>query len=173
MRKNYSFSDSLLIVQCFVRKFLKRRCFLNMTIRMFSYQTDDYGRSLVFRNAVLRIPLGQDLFAEDTTCDKHDFHFGMFDSADRFAGILILTKLDEKTIKMRQVGIREDLRGQGFGKQLVAYAEAYARELGFQKIVLNARKNAIAFYLSMSYNAEGEEFFEVGIPHQKMSKQLF
>jgi predicted GNAT family N-acyltransferase len=40
----------------------------------------------------------------------------------------------------------------------------------FSKIILNARKVALPFYLKSGYVIQGDEFEEVGIPHFKMSK---
>ena len=43
---------------------------------------------------------------------------------------------------------------------------------GYTKLVANARKYALKFYLGMDYKIDSEEFIEVGIPHVKISKKI-
>jgi predicted GNAT family N-acyltransferase len=39
-------------------------------------------------------------------------------------------------------------------------------------MVMNARKTAVGFYEKLGYNAKGDEFEEVTIPHFLMEKTL-
>lgn len=73
---------------------------------------------------------------------------------------------------MRQVAIKNEWQGNGVGKKLVLFAERFAYQHSFNKIELNARKTAVAFYLNLGYKTMGNEFAEVGIPHIKMYKNL-
>jgi len=47
-----------------------------------------------------------------------------------------------------------------------------ARELGMQRVQLNAQVQALPFYLSHGFQAEGEEFLDAGIPHRRMWRDL-
>jgi predicted GNAT family N-acyltransferase len=51
-------------------------------------------------------------------------------------------------------------------------SEEVARQRGFDRIVLHARDTAVAFYLRLGYQLEGEPFEEVGILHRRMAKTL-
>lgn len=51
-------------------------------------------------------------------------------------------------------------------------AETYAKNAGYRKIVLNARKTAVGFYEKLGYERKGDMFTEVGIAHFKMLKCL-
>jgi predicted GNAT family N-acyltransferase len=41
-----------------------------------------------------------------------------------------------------------------------------------KSIELHARETAVPFYLNLKYLAIGNQFFEVDIPHFKMTKEL-
>ncbi|MBD0374701.1 MAG: GNAT family N-acetyltransferase, partial [Flavisolibacter sp.] len=43
---------------------------------------------------------------------------------------------------------------------------------GFDILIMHARNPVIEFYKKCGYTIVGEEFFEVGIAHHKMQKQL-
>ena len=85
---------------------------------------------------------------------------------------LVLKPLDEHCIKMRQLAVRESSQGKGFGRELVNYAHSFARERGYAEIVLHARETARGFYEKLGYEAEGDSFTEVGLPHLAMRKKL-
>jgi predicted GNAT family N-acyltransferase len=73
---------------------------------------------------------------------------------------------------MRQVAVKNEFQNMGVGKEMVVYAEKWARDNGYKTMELNARKTAVPFYLKLNYSIEGSEFMEVGIPHSKMLKKL-
>lgn len=73
---------------------------------------------------------------------------------------------------MRQVAVVRELRGQGIGKALVAYAEALARKLGYRRMILHARETAVGFYEKLGYSRVGDRFEEVTIAHWTMEKHL-
>ena len=100
-------------------------------------------------------------------------HLGEFLN-DTLAVCLVLVPSTDAScdITMRQVAEKEAFRGRGIGQALVQYAETIARERGFRCMKLHARKAAVKFYLKMAYTIEGDEFEEVGIPHNHMSKHL-
>ncbi len=132
---------------------------------------DEYEEELQLRDRVLRKPLGLSLFNENLTREVSDFHIGAFDG-NILIGVLILTGLNEKEVKMRQVGVEENWRGRNVGARLVLYAEDFAKKQGYRKVVLSARKSVVGFYERLEYQKTGTEFIEVAIPHQKMQKEL-
>jgi predicted GNAT family N-acyltransferase len=52
------------------------------------------------------------------------------------------------------------------------FAENIARDLGYKKLCMHARKTAVGFYQKLGYGIAGEEFVEVTIPHFIMEKAL-
>ena len=142
-----------------------------METRQIEFDSSDYHKALVLRDEVLRKPLGMSLFDENLTMEATDVHFGAFVN-DRLIAVLLLTKLTDTDIKMRQVAVDENFRSLKAGSKLVQIAETYAKNAGYRKIVLNARKTAVGFYEKLGYERKGDMFTEVGIAHFKMLKCL-
>ena len=80
--------------------------------------------------------------------------------------------LSTTKLKMRQVVVAQDWQGRGIGKELIEFAENFAKSKGYQLIEANVRQTAMGFYESMDYQKQGKEFVEVGIPHMKVEKKL-
>ena len=100
-----------------------------------------------------------------------DIHIGAF-KGNILTGILILTPVDDKTVKMRQEGVDTDYQNLGIGTSLVQFSETLAINMGYEKITMHARKTAIDFYVKLGYETIGEEFSEVSVPHFKLTKNL-
>jgi len=143
----------------------------DIDIREIKYQTEDYNQELKLRDQVLRKPLGLSLYDENLKAEKDDFHIGAYTN-DHLIGVLILTKQNEKEIKMRQVAVSEQWRSIKVGTALVRYAEHYAKNEGYEIVLLHARKTAREFYMKLGYESVGEEFLEINIPHYPMRKSL-
>ncbi|HEY0298586.1 MAG TPA: GNAT family N-acetyltransferase, partial [Arachidicoccus sp.] len=58
------------------------------------------------------------------------------------------------------------------GRAILVFAENIARDFGYKKMIMHARKQAMGFYERLGYNAYGEEFEEVTLAHYKMEKKL-
>ncbi len=140
-------------------------------IREIRYHSKDYQTSLLLRDAVLRVPLGLHLFDEDLSKEKDDQHIGAF-VGSQLVGIMIMTKVNDDILKMRQLAVAETYRDKGIGRKLISHAETYAKENGYKEIDLHARKVVVDFYEHLGYVVEGEPFVEVGIPHNKMFKSI-
>lgn len=143
----------------------------NIDIREIKYNTEDYNLELKLRDNVLRTPLGLSLYDENLKAEKDDFHIGAYANG-HLVGVLILTKQSEKEIKMRQVAVSEQWRSLKVGTALVRYAEQYAKNKGYETVLLHARKTAREFYLKLCYESVGKEFLEINIPHYCMRKSL-
>lgn len=142
-----------------------------MEIREFAFGSDDYQQSLQLREAVLRIPLGFKLFEKDVADDAVNLHIGAFDNS-RLLGVLLLRKISESTVQMRQVAVDPKTQGQGIGRELVDAFEKRARSLGATEVIMDARLSARPFYEKLGYTVVSEEFIQSTIPHFKMKKHL-
>lgn len=138
-------------------------------IKEINYSSIEYQQELILRDEVLRKPLKMSLFDENLNKEKFDTHIGAF-LDKQLVGVLILTKIDDNNIKYRQMAVIEPLRKQNIGSQLITYADNHAKKLQFKTIQLNAREVAIGFYEKLGFRTIGDIFFEVGIPHKKMTK---
>lgn len=142
-------------------------------IREVFYASWEHEEELKLRNAVLRKPLGLNLYEQDLTLEKDYFRIAAFLKKDNsIAGSLLLVPIDDRIIQMKQMAVKESLQTMGIGREIISFAETFIEDRGYNEIILNARKNALDFYLKMGYQVRGEEFVEVGIPHFKMVKKI-
>jgi predicted GNAT family N-acyltransferase len=75
-------------------------------------------------------------------------------------------------IKLGRMAVARAHRGRGLAQALLAEAEARARELGGERIVLGAQLTAQALYERTGYVPYGEVFLDAGIEHVMMAKGL-
>jgi predicted GNAT family N-acyltransferase len=130
-----------------------------------------YEESIALRYQVLRKPLGLSYDPAELAGEKDSFHLALRKGAVLVA-CLVLKPLDERCIKLRQLAVRESSQGKGVGRELVNYAESFAKGRGYVEIVLHARETARGFYWKLGYEAEGNSFAEVGLPHLFMRRML-
>jgi GNAT superfamily N-acetyltransferase len=142
-----------------------------LEIRRFKQSDPEYLLSLILRYKILRIPLGLTFSSADLAKDKDDVHIGAFDG-DILLASLILTDMGDGAVKMRQVAVDDSYQGKGIGRNLVKYADDYARDKGYKLVHCHARDTAKEFYLKQGYKVVGNEFTEVGIKHYYMEKAL-
>ena len=71
-----------------------------------------------------------------------------------------------------RMAVKAAWRGRGVGSALLAALVAEARAAGHARVVLNAQTQALAFYARQGFVASGEEFYEAGIAHRAMAKDL-
>lgn len=140
-------------------------------VKRIKYLSHEYKQALSLRDEILRKPLGRTIYDENLKSEADDKHFvAIVDNIVR--GVLILTKLSDENLQMRQVAVEAKMQGQGIGKSMIIHAENYAKNRGYKKIVLHARKPVVEFYKQLSYEVVSEEFIEIGISHFKMQKRI-
>jgi predicted GNAT family N-acyltransferase len=130
-----------------------------------------YRQVIDLRQRILRMPLGLDIYDDDLAAETEQLIF-VFEEEQVVKGCVLMQHYDAETFKLRQMAVDTNEQGKGIGSKLIAAAELYAVQLGKKNIILHARQTAIPFYEKLGYAAAGEVFYEVGLPHRKMSKQL-
>jgi len=68
--------------------------------------------------------------------------------------------LDDKRMLIGRIVVLPDYRHRGIGSAVVGAAEQWAKDLGYETAVLDARDNKIGFYEQMGYRMAGESFVE-------------
>lgn len=126
---------------------------------------------LKLREEILRKPLGLQFSDDDLQKEKDHMHMAAYED-ERMLGCCMLVEEDPETVRLRQMAVVNDVQGKGIGRALMQFAENLARDRGYKKITMHARKNAIGFYEKMGYKKKGEEFKEITIPHFVMEKEL-
>jgi predicted GNAT family N-acyltransferase len=142
-----------------------------MALKMIDHGSKEYKQMVDLRNEILRKPLGLTFSEEDLAKEKDDVLMGAFED-DRILGCCLLTKVDERSVRLRQMAVPNSMQGKGLGRALMIFAENIARDLGYKVLLMHARKTAAGFYQKLGYNISGNEFEEVTIPHYVMEKSL-
>lgn len=71
--------------------------------------------------------------------------------------------------KLERFAVAPEARGRGYGRALVDAALADARAHGHSRFILYAQDHLRDFYRSWGFSASGDVFWDVGIPHVKMT----
>jgi len=142
-----------------------------MALQLIDHGSKEYQKMVQLRNEILRKPLGLDFSQQELETEKGDILIGAFED-DKILGCCMLVKQDEKSVRLRQMAVLNNLQGKGIGRALMIFAENIARDRGYRKIIMHARKTASGFYERLGYKVSSEEFKEVTIPHYIMEKNL-
>jgi predicted GNAT family N-acyltransferase len=137
-----------------------------------SYDSSKYRLECELRQAVLRVPLGMNLFDEDLSAERDQRHFGLFLTDGSLAACAIAVSISNEETKIRQMAVRADLQGQGLGRTLMTRLEKTLAAANVTQLSLHARAQVAGFYESLGFIRSGDEFTEVGIPHVKMVKSV-
>ncbi len=134
--------------------------------------SEEWKQYYDLRFKVLREPWGQLKGSEVLTDEDQADHAMVMDSeTGKVVGVARMQINSPMQGQVRCVAVLPQLQGKGVGKLLMNYLEKIAQEKGFQEIVLDARENAVKFYLSIGYENIGESYLLFGmIPHFKMRK---
>ena len=144
---------------------------MGLDVRIIAHGAPEYDEAVQLRRAVLRTPLRLDFSADDLAREAADTHFAAF-FEERLVGTVVLTPYQTNRVKLRQMAVADDLRGERIGAKLLTAFEAHARTNGIDEIVLAARTTAQGFYARYGYETDSAIFTEVTIPHVKMWKAL-
>lgn len=142
-----------------------------MALKIIDHGTKEYEQMVKLRDAILRKPLGLSFSADELEKEKNHLMMGAYED-DQMLGCCMLVEEQPETVRLRQMAVINDLQGKGIGKALMQFAENLARDRGYKKITMHARKNALGFYEKMGYKKVGTEFEEITIPHYVMEKEL-
>jgi N-acetylglutamate synthase-like GNAT family acetyltransferase len=142
-----------------------------MALKQIDHGTREYQLMVNLRDEVLRKPLGLSFEPDELDKEREDILIGAFDE-DEILACCLLTRVDEKSLRLRQMAVQNNMQGKGIGASMMNFAETVARDKGFKKVMMHARKNAMGFYEKLGYKATGKEFEEVTLPHYLMEKKL-
>ncbi len=134
---------------------------------------EELNKYFNLRFEILRKPWNQPQSSTKDEWENQSIHVLMLDENNEAiaCGRLQLNSKEEGQI--RSMAVRNDMQGKGFGKKIIEYIEAKARELGLKNITLDARINAVKFYEKSGYEVAGESYLLFGIiPHFRMEKKV-
>lgn len=142
-----------------------------MPIKQIDHGTKEYQQMVELRTEILRKPLGLIFNEEELKKEGNDILIAAFEE-DKMLGCCLLTKMDTKCVRLRQMAVQNNLQGKGIGAAMMNYAENVARDAGYHKVIMHARKTATVFFEKLGYKVTGNEFVEITIPHFVMEKKL-
>jgi predicted GNAT family N-acyltransferase len=142
-----------------------------MALKIIDHGTPEYQQMIKLRDEILRKPLGLSFSQEELLQEKEQILIGAFDD-DKMLGCCMLVNEGDGVVRLRQMAVNNNLQGKGIGRALMNFAENIARDQGFKRLTMHARKTAVGFYEHLGYQISSEEFEEVTIPHFIMEKRL-
>ena len=132
----------------------------------------EWDKYFNFRWEMLRKPLGMSKETLKDELEDESHHLIAVDEQKEVIGSGRLHFNNNKEGQIRYVAVSNMIQRKGLGSAIVSELETIAKEKGILEMVLNARENAISFYLSMGYKETGPYKSDTGIPHITMCKKL-
>lgn len=124
------------------------------------------------RYEVLRKPWQQEVGSETDPSDITSTH-GAAIINNEIVAVGRLHLADTETAQIRYMAVSPNYQGQGMGGKVLQYLENEGKKQGAKKIILQARENAINFYIAKGYTITGEGILLFGvIPHKWMEKNI-
>jgi ribosomal protein S18 acetylase RimI-like enzyme len=143
----------------------------NVIIR--SPETDEeFADYYHVRWKTLRAPWGEKEGSEKDEREHETYHLAAFVN-NKIVGVGRIQKNTPTEAQIRYMGILQEYRRMGIARKIVENLENAAIEKGFDYIVLDARQNAVGFYISAGYEVIEESYLLFdSIQHYRMQKQL-
>ena len=109
---------------------------------------------------------------EDLEWDDQDpvaTHFLVLDENRAAIATARVVSESSNCIRIGRFAVRADQRRRGVGARLLREILAWAREQGFDEVVLSAQLSAVAFYEAAGFIAYGDTYLDAGIEHRSMT----
>ena len=133
---------------------------------------EEWDSYLLFRWEILRKPLGMSKESLADSIEDESFHLMGIDEQKNVIASGRVHFNSENEAQIRYMAVDENFKRKGVGTKIVKELENYALSKGMVSMILNARENAISFYLSLGYLEVGPYQSDTGIPHKTMKKRL-
>jgi len=130
----------------------------------------DLQAAVALRRAVFVDEQGVTPQDEDDGRDADALHLVVVEG-DAVIGTCRLLK-EGATVKLSRMAVARHARGRGLASQLLREAELQASALGATRIALAAQTYAVGLYARAGYTPRGSRFYDAGIEHLTMEKEL-
>ena len=133
----------------------------DLTIRPYEHGSSDDQKGYILRHKVLALSPAVSDGTLDFIFKSHDdevdyIKIGAF-TEEGMVGTLCLVPQAGDAAMIKQFAVSQKLQGTGIGRKLLEYAHDAARELGYKRVVLDARENVVGFYAKAGYILAGEK----------------
>lgn len=112
--------------------------------------------------------------SEDIELDGRDveaLHMVVVDRK-RVIGTARVLFLANGQAKIERMAILKPFRGRGIGKKIISFLNRELRNRQVERVFLHAQCSVSAFYKLCGFDETGPTFWEAGIKHIKMQRQL-
>lgn len=145
-----------------------------MNYKIIEPSTDEQWKQYyTIRYEVLRKPWNQPVSSTKDETEDQSNHFLVADENENYVAAGRLQFNSTVEAQIRSMAVTKENQGKKIGSLLLNFLEEKAREKRIEKIILDARENAIEFYKANGYEIYEKSYllFDT-IQHFKMSKLL-
>jgi predicted GNAT family N-acyltransferase len=112
--------------------------------------------------------------SEDLVFDGHDkeaLHM-VVKEGERVIGSARVQFLADNQAKLERMAILKRYRRKGIGREMLLFLDAVWKDNQVQQVIIHAQLEVVPFYKLCGFDELGLPFWEAGIKHIKMRKQL-
>lgn len=129
---------------------------------------------IALRYEILRKPWAQPAETATDNLEETSINAYLVDDKNKVVACGRLQKNSAEMGQIRYMAVAAEYQGKGYGKRILLALEEQARLQQLQQIELQARENAVDFYLSCGYTNEAPSFkLWDQIQHYLMRRNLF
>lgn len=137
---------------------------------------DDWANYFHLRWQVLRAPWSQPKDSEKDELEflETTFHAMAINDNKEVIGVARLNLIENNRAQIRFMAVSSNYQCQGVGAGLINFLENTARMNKINRIILQARENALHFYLKKGYTVREKTFLLYNqIQHYRMEKDIY
>ena len=131
----------------------------------------EWREYFLFRYKILRKPIGLHRSTIRDNLEKISYHV-MATTKGKIIGVGRLHFVNTKESQIRYMAVDKNFRKKGVGNAIVHNLEIHSLNNYRNKIILNARENAVIFYSKLGYVNLGKIDVGIDIKHFQMKKNL-
>ena len=132
----------------------------------------EWREYFLFRYKILRKPIGLHRSTIRDKIEKISYHVMATNNKGKIIGVGRLHFVNIKESQIRYMAVDKNFRKKGVGNAIVQNHEMYSLNNDRNKIILNARENAVIFYSKLGYVSLGIIDVGINIKHFQMKKNL-
>ena len=132
----------------------------------------EWREYFLFRYKILRKPIGLNRSTIRDKLEKISYHVMVTNNKGEIIGVGRLHFVNVKESQIRYMAVDKNFRKKGVGNAIVHKLEIHSLNNYRNKIILNARENAVIFYSKLGYVNFGKIDVGIDIKHFQMKKNL-
>lgn len=134
----------------------------------------DYNDYYRIRYEILRKPWNQPEKSTKDDTESTSIHLLAKDDSGKSVATGRMQFNSDEEAQIRSMAVIDECQGKGIGTLLIQHLEKIAHEKRIRRIVLDARENAVQFYIRNGYRIVEPSYLLFGeIKHFKMLKDLY